>query len=72
MAKGGGAPGLFAEYVVAHAQLVIRGLRSLLRDADFLHSHNPPDALFPLALVAHVLRRRFVFDEHDLFPSLFE
>jgi glycosyltransferase involved in cell wall biosynthesis len=72
MATGGGAAGLLAEYAVAHVQLFIRGLRSLLRDADFLHAHNPPDTLFPLALVARALRRRFVFDEHDLFPSLFE
>src|SRR5204862_1239017 len=28
--------------------------------------------LFPLAIVARRLRRRFVFDEHDLFPALFE
>lgn len=72
MAKRGGAAGLLAEYAVAHVQLLIRGLGSLLRGADFLHSHNPPDTLFPLALVAHARRRRFVFDEHDLFPSLFE
>jgi glycosyltransferase involved in cell wall biosynthesis len=72
MAKRGGAAGLLAEYAVAHVQLLLRGLRSLLHGADFLHSHNPPDTLFPLALVAHARRRRFVFDEHDLFPSLFE
>ena len=72
MSTGGGIAGLVAEYVVAHAQLYIRGMRSLLRDTDFLHSHNPPDTLFPLALAARRLHRRFVFDEHDLFPSLFE
>jgi glycosyltransferase involved in cell wall biosynthesis len=72
MAKGAGPAGLLAEYAVAHVQLLVRGLGSLLRDADFLHSHNPPDTLFPLALVAHALRRRFIFDEHDLFPSLYE
>ena len=72
MSTGGGIAGLVAEYVVAHAQLYIRGMRSLLRDTDILHSHNPPDTLFPLALAARRLHRRFVFDEHDLFPSLFE
>ena len=72
MSRGGGKAGLLAEYVVAHAQLFIRGMRALLRDTDFLHSHNPPDTLFPLAIAARLLRRRFVFDEHDLFPSLFE
>jgi glycosyltransferase involved in cell wall biosynthesis len=72
MSEGGSIAGLLAEYIVAHAQLFIRGTRSLLRGADFLHCHNPPDTLFPLALPAHRLHRRFVFDQHDLFSSLFE
>lgn len=72
MSNGGGLAGLLAEYIVAHAQLFIRGLRSLLLDTDFLHSHNPPDTLFPLALAARRLHRRSVFDQHDLFSSLLE
>ena len=72
MSEAGGIAGLLAEYAVSHAQLFIRGTRSLLRGADFLHSHNPPDTLFPLALAARRLHRRFVFDQHDLFPSLLE
>jgi glycosyltransferase involved in cell wall biosynthesis len=72
LSKGGGKAGLLVEYTVAHIQLFIRGVRSLLRGANFLHSHNPPDTLFPLAIAARCLRRRFVFDEHDLFPALFE
>jgi glycosyltransferase involved in cell wall biosynthesis len=72
MSEAGGIAGLLAEYTVAHAQLFIRGTRALLRGADFLHSHNPPDTLFPLAIAARRLHRRFVFDEHDLFPSLLE
>ena len=72
MAKSDGIPGLLAEYVVAHAQLFIRGFGSLLGGTDILHSHNPPDTLFPLAIAARRLRRQFVFDQHDLFPALFE
>jgi glycosyltransferase involved in cell wall biosynthesis len=72
MSKRGGIAALVVEYLVAHLQLFMRGLRSLLRDADYLHSHNPPDTLFPLAIAARLLGRRFVFDEHDLFPGLFE
>jgi glycosyltransferase involved in cell wall biosynthesis len=70
--KRGDMAGLIVEYLVAHAQLFIRGLRSLLRGTDFLHFHNPPDTFVPLAIAARFLRRRFVFDEHDLFPDLFE
>ena len=72
MSEAGGVAGLLAEYAVAHVQLFIRGTRSLLGGADFLHSHNPPDTLFPLALAARRLHRRFVFDQHDLFEGLFE
>lgn len=72
MSKRGGIPGLLAEYAVAHAQLFIRGMRALLGGTDILHSHNPPDTLFPLAIAARRLRRPFVFDQHDLFPALFE
>jgi len=72
ISKRGDMAGLIAEYLVAHAQLFIRGLRALLRGTDFLHFHNPPDTFFPLAIAAHRLHRRFVFDEHDLFSDLFE
>jgi glycosyltransferase involved in cell wall biosynthesis len=72
ISKRGDMAGLLAEYVVAHAQLFIRGMRSLLGGADFLHLHNPPDTFFPLAIAARRLHRIFVFDEHDLFPDLFE
>jgi glycosyltransferase involved in cell wall biosynthesis len=72
MSEAGGIAGLLAEYIVAHAQLFIRGTRSLRRGAHVLHSHNPPDTLFPLALAARRLHRRFVFDQHDLFPNLLE
>ena len=37
-----------------------------------LHLHNPPDILFPVALLARALGRRVVFDHHDLFPELVE
>lgn len=72
MSKRGDMAGLIAEYIVAHAQLFFRGMRSLLGGTDFLHWHNPPDTLFPLAIATRRLRKRFVFDEHDLFPDLFE
>ena len=72
MSEAGGIAGLLAEYIVAHAQLFVRGTRSLRRGAHVLHSHNPPDTLFPLAIAARRLHRRFVFDQHDLFPNLFE
>ena len=63
---------LLGEYLVAHLQLLPRALWHLARGADVLHLHNPPDTLFPAALVARLLGRRVVFDQHDLAADLFE
>jgi glycosyltransferase involved in cell wall biosynthesis len=68
--SGGGMLGFLLEYAVAHLQLFSRGLWRLLRGADVVHLHNPPDTLFPLGLLARALGRAVVFDHHDLFPEL--
>jgi glycosyltransferase involved in cell wall biosynthesis len=67
----GGIAGFLLEYTVAHAQLFLRGLRELVRGAEVIHLHNPPDTLFPIGLVARATGRKVVFDHHDLFPDLF-
>jgi glycosyltransferase involved in cell wall biosynthesis len=64
--------GFLAEYSLAHAQLYLRGALELVRGADVVHLHNPPDTLFGIALVARLAGRRAVFDHHDLGPELFE
>lgn len=63
---------LIGEYCVAHAQLYARGIRAVLRGTDVLHVHNPPDTLFVPALLGRLVGCRLVFDQHDLFPELFE
>ena len=68
--SGGSPAGFLLEYWVAHAQLFLRGALELLRGADVVHLHNPPDTLFPVGLLARALGRRVVFDHHDLFPEL--
>lgn len=60
---------LLGEYLVAHLQLWARGAFEVLRGADVVHVHNPPDTLFLPALLRR--RARLVFDQHDLFPELF-
>ncbi len=70
MDHAGGVGALVAEYLVAHTALYLRALRALARGAGVLHLHNPPDTLFGPALVARLLRRRVVFDQHDLFADL--
>ncbi len=70
-ASSGGIGGFLLEYAVAHAQLFTRGILELLRGAEVVHIHNPPDTLFPIGLLARAMGRKVVFDHHDLFPELF-
>ncbi len=65
------AGGFIVEYAVAHLQLARLALARLLAGADVLHLNNPPDTLAFLLVLARLLGRRTVFDNHDLFPDLF-
>jgi len=38
---------------------------------DAIHTHNPPDLLFVVALPFKLLGKKFVFDHHDLSPELY-
>jgi glycosyltransferase involved in cell wall biosynthesis len=69
-AEGTGAVAFLREYLVAGLALHVAAVRELVRGADVLHLHNPPDFLFAAGLLARLLRRRVVFDHHDLFPEL--
>jgi glycosyltransferase involved in cell wall biosynthesis len=60
------------EYLLANLHLQVRALLALVRGVSVLHLHNPPDTLFPIAMIARTLRRKVVFDHHDLAPELFE
>ena len=66
----GGAASLALEYAVAGARLNLAALAELARGATVLHLHNPPDILVTAGVLARLLRRRVVFDSHDLFPEL--
>jgi glycosyltransferase involved in cell wall biosynthesis len=67
-----GIKGYLKEYAHAHLHLFTRGLACLLRGADVVHIHNPPDTLFPIGLAARALGKSVVYDSHDLSPELFE
>ncbi len=69
-AGDGGAASLALEFAVAGLRLHLAAVAQLARGATVLHLHNPPDLLAPAGLLARLLRRRVVFDHHDLFPEL--
>jgi glycosyltransferase involved in cell wall biosynthesis len=39
---------------------------------DVLHVANPPDLFFPLGWFYHLFGKKFVFDQHDITPELFQ
>jgi len=65
-----GAASIALEFLVAGVCLQLAALIELARGATVLHLHNPPDLLAGAGLLARLLRRRVVFDHHDLFPEL--
>jgi len=70
--RTGGAAGIAIEYLVALVQLTRHLISELLRGADVVHLHNPPDLFFPVGGFARALGRTVIFDHHDLTPELFE
>jgi glycosyltransferase involved in cell wall biosynthesis len=68
-----GTLGYVFEYL--HAPLVALRLsvRILRRHGfDVVHAHNPPDTLvFVGAIYKFLLRKRFVFDHHDIAPEMY-
>jgi glycosyltransferase involved in cell wall biosynthesis len=71
-ATGQTTSGFVLEYAVAHLQLARLTLTCLLSGADVVHISNPPDTLAVLLVLARLCGRRAVFDNHDLFPEMFE
>src|SRR5579863_3791250 len=39
---------------------------------DVIHAANPPDLFFVISLFYRLLGKKFVFDQHDLTPELFQ
>lgn len=64
--------GFVVEYLVAAIRLYVGGVLELLRGADVLHLHNPPDIFFGVAALFRLSGRKVVFDHHDLFPEVIE
>jgi glycosyltransferase involved in cell wall biosynthesis len=66
----------FLGYVVEYfyfttACLIVSTYIFLRRGFDVIHTHNPPDTLFLVALPFKLLGKKFVFDQHDLCPELY-
>ncbi|MFD1694349.1 glycosyltransferase family 4 protein [Roseibium aestuarii] len=72
--EASGALGYLVEYSAALFHELRLSLKVLRRHGfDVIHACNPPDLIFLVALVHKVLfGKKFIFDQHDINPELFE
>jgi glycosyltransferase involved in cell wall biosynthesis len=62
-----------AEYIVALLMTFLLSLKVWVRHGfDVIHAANPPDVFFLIGLFFKLLGKKFVFDQHDLAPELFQ
>jgi glycosyltransferase involved in cell wall biosynthesis len=71
--EASGVFGYLLEYSVALAAEIFLALKIFIRTRfRILQACNPPDTIFLIALLLRPLGVRFIFDQHDLGPELFE
>jgi glycosyltransferase involved in cell wall biosynthesis len=65
--------GYVVEYAVSLVMTFCLSWKVLFqRGFDVLHTANPPDIYFLIALFYRLLGKKFVFDQHDLSPEMFQ
>ncbi len=73
LGQGGGKLGYVLEYLCA---LIFTSIWSLFvwisDDFDIIHSANPPDIFFAVAWPFKFLGKKYIYDEHDLCPELYD
>jgi glycosyltransferase involved in cell wall biosynthesis len=68
-----GYKGYFAEYCVALLMTFCLSLKVLyLHGFDVIHAANPPDLFFIIGVFYRFFGKKFVFDQHDLTPEMFQ
>ncbi len=61
------------EYTFSVTAMFVFSLVVFIRDGfDVVHAHNPPDILALIAACYKVLGKRFVYDQHDLCPEIYQ
>jgi glycosyltransferase involved in cell wall biosynthesis len=71
--QAGSGRGYIVEYTWAFFCTVVLSLFVWMRHGiDIIHSANPPDFFFLLAWPLKLLGKKYVFDEHDVSPELYE
>jgi len=65
--------GYIMEYGLAMLMTFYLSFKVLFRHGfDVIHAANPPDVFFMLGLFYRLFGKKFVFDQHDLTPEMFQ
>ena len=71
--QGGGVAGYCLEYLWSlFCTFWILMMLSAHAEIDVLHAANPPDLFFLLAFPFKLLGKKYVYDQHDLCPEMFQ
>ena len=71
--QASGGLGYIFEYSWAFLCSAVLSLWVLIRDGfDIIHSANPPDMFFLLAWPYKLFGKKYVYDQHDVCPELYE
>ncbi len=71
--QASGGLGYLLEYPWAFLCVTLLSLWVWMRDGfDIIHSANPPDIFFLLAWPFKLLGKKYVYDQHDVCPELYE
>src|SRR5271169_3225849 len=61
-----------AEYSFSLVCTFLLSLKVLFKhNFDVIHAANPPDTFFLIGLFYRLLRKKYIFDQHDLSPEMF-
>jgi glycosyltransferase involved in cell wall biosynthesis len=65
--------GFLYEFAYSWVRTLLLSLKVLRREGfDVIQACNPPDTYFPMAWLFRPLGKRFVFDQHDLAPEIYQ
>ena len=71
--EASGTIGFFYEFAYSWVRTLVLSLKVLRREGfDVIQACNPPDTFFALAWLYKPLKKRFVYDQHDLAPETYE
>src|SRR5258707_4620231 len=61
------------EYSISLLMTFLLSFKVLFRHGfDVIHTANPPDLFFIIGLFYRLLGKKFIFDQHDLAPEMFQ